>query len=317
MVSCSTPKHPVKLLVEALESRLTPSTTTYVQGLYQEVLNRAGSAAEVDAWVNVLRVLQRNTDNNGNNNGNNNQSTLSTAQLDQEILQPNSAALTRVASTFWLSPEHRGLQVDSYYMNYLGRTESASERQAWVNLFSSGGISEVQVQTAFLSSPEYLSQHPLNTAYVQALYLDVLGRAADPAGQTAWENALKSGVSPGNVALGILTSPEGARVRVNEDYTTLLNRTADPAGLAAWSNALQDNDLGDTDNFNGLGFGTNNNNNDHDHNDDNDNGNFDEVNNGAFSGGSNNFVNNINGSGASAEEVAIRLLTSQEFIQTH
>jgi len=311
MVSRSTPQHPVKLLVEALESRLTPSTTTYIQGLYTEVLNRPGSTAEVNAWVSVLRNLQRNS-----NNDNNVQGIVTDQQLDAQILQPNSTALTRVAAVFWLSPEHRGLQVDSYYTNYLNRTESPAERQAWVDLFANGGVSEVQVQTAFLSSPEYQSLHPGSTAFVQALYMDVLNRASDPAGQTAWENALKSGVSPGNVALGILTSREGASVAVTEDYTTLLNRTPDPGGLNAWTNSLQDNDLGDTDDFNGLGFGTNNdNNNDHNHNANN--GNFDDANNDAFSGANNDFVNNINGSAGSREEVAIRLLTSQEFIQTH
>ncbi len=226
MKSRSTPQHPVQLHVEALEARLTPDATTYVEGLYQTVLQRAGSATEVAGWVTLMRTLQQQQDNS------NNQGTLTTQQLDQQLLVPNGSIITAVAAAFWLSPEHRGLEVDNYYQHFLKRADSATERQEWVNVFVSGGVSEVQVEAAFLSSQEYQNLYPGDTAFVDALYQDVLGRAADPNGAAGWVQLLESSpnggsrnsVNRGNVALDILTSPEGETVTVTQDYQQLLNR---------------------------------------------------------------------------------------------
>ena len=263
----SAEKRSVKLNVEALESRLTPDATSYVEGLYATVLHRTASQSDISYWVNQLQT----------------------------------SSFQQVAAAFWLSPEHRGLEVDSYYQNYLGRTESAADRQYWVNRFTNGGLSEVQVQLGFLTSTEFMNDHAGNTNYVEALYQDVLGRPADSTGLAYWTQLLQNGESANSVALGIMTSQEGQTRFVNGLYTSLLNRPSDSNGLAYWVNKLNDNDPGDTDDFNALNFPTNN-----------------DSNNNEFFSNLDRFDNSLNNNHEiSREGVAVGFLTSAEFIGDH
>jgi len=226
--------------------------------------------------------------------------TASQADVNYWAGQVNQHGTAEVAAAFWLSAEHRGLEVDSYYQTYLHRTESAADRQFWVNRFTNGGLSEVQMQIAFLTSAEYQATHPDNAAYVQALYQDVLGRAPDTNGQNFWQSQLQNGNSRANVAQSFLTSQEGQMVAVNQLYTNLLNRPSDSNGLAYWVSRLQDNDPGDTDDFNSYTESTDN--------DGDNNRSLDNL---------DRFNENFNDSDASREEVAVDFLTSAEFVNTH
>src|SRR5436190_17815307 len=91
----------VKLRVEQLEPRLNPDAASYVNGLYAQVMHRSESQAELNYWLTQFQT-------------------------------PPSTA---VASAFWYSAEHRGLQVDTYYQNLLHRSEKAAERQYWIDRF--------------------------------------------------------------------------------------------------------------------------------------------------------------------------------------
>src|SRR5262249_48180226 len=156
------------------------------------VLGRTGSDADVNFWV-------------------------------QQISQHGNVD---VASAFWLSSEHRGQQVDSYYQRYLKRAADAAGRQTWINAFLSGQ-SEVEVQIAFASSAEYSLQNSSNSAFVTALYRDVLGRTPDTNGQNFWLQTLNSGASRKSVATAFLTSVEYQNVVVEGDYRALLGRASD------------------------------------------------------------------------------------------
>jgi uncharacterized delta-60 repeat protein len=78
-----------------------------------------------------------------------------------------------------------------------------------------------------------------NQRFVTQLYLDLLGRPADPAGLTFWSGRLDQAVTTrGDVVLAIENSPE-YRTQVIEDlYSRLLSRTADSSGLATWGDFL-------------------------------------------------------------------------------
>jgi len=267
MSRSSSNKGVVQLHVEVLEFRWTPDANSYVNGLYAQVLHRAPSQGDLTYWAG----------------------------------QVQNSGMQKVAEAFWLSAEHRGLEVDSYYQNYLGRTESAADRQFWVNRFTNGGLSEVQMQLAFLTSAEFLNKHSGATNYVQALYQDVLGRAPDTGGQTYWTQQLQNGQSTANVALGFLSSQEGQGRYVDSLYSTLLNRASDPNGRAYWVAKLNDNDPGDTDDFNSYTQSTDN---------DSDNSQyFDNL---------DNFNDSFqNSNEASREGLAVNFLTSTEFANSH
>jgi hypothetical protein len=76
------------------------------------------------------------------------------------------------------------------------------------------------------------------TAFVDTLYEDVLGRAADPAGVTYWVGLLQAGFTRDQVAAGVWASPEHRAVQVTNLYRALLHRSADPAGLSYWGGLL-------------------------------------------------------------------------------
>jgi hypothetical protein len=80
--------------LEALECRLVPDATTFVQNLYGDVLGRTGSSAEVALWAAALQ---------------------------------NGTSAEDVAAGFWDSAEHRALQAASYYQNHLHRSPGTDE----------------------------------------------------------------------------------------------------------------------------------------------------------------------------------------------
>src|SRR5262249_42859012 len=133
-------------VLEVLEERVVPDATTYVQDLYAAVLGRTGGAGEVAGWVRQLQ-----------------------AGLPEQA----------VATAFWRSAEHGGLQVDRFYQVILHRAADASGRQNWVDQFVAGA-GEVDVQNQLLASGEYQGSHPTDALFVQGLYEDVLGREPDP-----------------------------------------------------------------------------------------------------------------------------------------
>lgn len=84
-----------------------------------------------------------------------------------------------------------------------------------------------------------------NQEYVQAVYQDVLGRAADPGGLTYWTRNLDAGVAIDSVAASIAHSDEYyANFVIRPAYANLLGRTADDAGVAYWTAQM---DAGVTD----------------------------------------------------------------------
>jgi hypothetical protein len=144
----------------------------------------------------------------------------------------------KVAMAVWQSPEHRGVEVDQFYMTYLGRGADAAGRAFWVNAFLSGA-SEVDVIRGFLTSAEYQATHVTDISFVNGLYAQILGRTSDPAGQAAWLEALQSGLSRQALAQDFLTSAEADRRVVDEYYMLFLNRPADATGEQLWTKLLR------------------------------------------------------------------------------
>src|SRR5262245_62310992 len=55
-------------------------------------------------------------------------------------LSAHAAARQLVAAQIWNSPEHRALQVDTYYNEVLGRAADPAGKQAWINALTNGQI---------------------------------------------------------------------------------------------------------------------------------------------------------------------------------
>jgi hypothetical protein len=130
--------------------------------------------------------------------------------------------------------------VEKCYETYLGRPPDASGSSHWVAQFVAGA-SEQSVLEGILGSTEFYTDAGSSPAgFVEALYRDLLGRAADPGGLTHWEAELAAGAAPSAVVSGFLSSEEYRSDFVETQYSDLLHRTADPAGLAFWVSEIQD-----------------------------------------------------------------------------
>lgn len=95
------------------------SNAGFVSALYQEILGRNGSSAEVQSWVNALQRETR----------------------------------SQVAMGFLTSTEYRTDLVDSYYTEFLGRPADPAGQTAWVEALASG-MSDTSVLAAMLGSAE-------------------------------------------------------------------------------------------------------------------------------------------------------------------
>ena len=138
-----------RLALETLESRLTPSASTDnpVLNLYQLFLDRVAEGPALAAWSGALESRR-----------------ITVGQMAEGILR---------------SPEHADRAVSGAYREYLVRTPDAAGLVAHASALQQG-VSPERVDASILGSNEYFGrQGSGNIPYVQALYLDVLGREAD------------------------------------------------------------------------------------------------------------------------------------------
>jgi hypothetical protein len=185
-------------------TQLVDPLLLYVTELYHTVLNRNPGANEPGAWVQFLH--------SGGTRG-------------------------QVAKAFWESAEHRGIEVDGYYRLYLRRPADPAGSAGWVAAMV-GGMTELQVQGAFLASAEYQNAHPSNGSFIDSLYANVLGRTETAAEQSAWVQFLQHGGTRSQAQQFFLSSIENDRRVVDSYYANLLHRLPDARGESGWSNLL-------------------------------------------------------------------------------
>jgi hypothetical protein len=187
----------------------------FVEALYRAILDRNAEPAGLAYWAGQLSS-----------------GALSRLQVVQGIRQSN---------------EHFTQEVTDFHATLLGRAPDAPGLQSWVQQLASGQMTEEQVASAFLDSPEYLSKG--DRYFVDHMYLSLLGRPFDAAGEAQWLNALGDNAS-GNathppsmtypqVIGGFLRSPESLLRLVQGYYQVFLQRLADPTGLSYWLTQLQ------------------------------------------------------------------------------
>jgi len=164
---------------------------TFIEHLYEDVLQRTGSASEINGWVAVLNA---------------------------------GVSRARVAQYFWESAVHRFREVDFYFQHYLHRTLNRTEEWGWVQAFLHGA-SEADVIREMLVSDEYTVFHPTTASFVDGLYRDLLGRAGEPAGLAYWAGILAATGKRSAVVDGFLHSPELAWRTVDADYRRYLHRS--------------------------------------------------------------------------------------------
>jgi uncharacterized protein (TIGR03118 family) len=122
------------------------------------------------------------------------------------------------------------------YGQLLGRTPDPAGLAFWVNAMQAG-LSDHQFEADLLASQEfYLRAGGTPASFVDALYADVLGRGADPAGKAFWLAQLAQG-TPRNVVAGDMTaSTEHERQEIVDDFLKFLGRLPDAQTIGLFLN---------------------------------------------------------------------------------
>ncbi|MCR8549175.1 DUF4214 domain-containing protein [Salipiger sp. P9] len=152
-----------------------------------------------------------------------------------------------------------GAQVYRLYQATLDRLPDTQGYDNWSARIDSGEMTLLQVIGGFVNSPEFQSTYGAlnNRAFVELLYLNVLGREADATGLANWTARLDSGTSREQVVLGFAQSAEfidntnepasayvaaGVAATYADDvfriYQATLDRAPDLNGLMNWSARL-------------------------------------------------------------------------------
>jgi hypothetical protein len=196
----------------AVLTQLISPNANFIHAAYQTMLAHDGNAAGLAYWVNQLDNLKA----------------------------PRSDLASYLAST----PEYRNLVIagngqsgSDFYDLYLKRPFDANGASFWVGQMANGMTFE-QVRLRFAGSPEFFSSPNVGkndkATAIEALYVDLLGRASDTAGKTYW----MANFDATHIAAQFLFSQEGRSFLVNNLYGQILGHSADSGGLTYWTNAL-------------------------------------------------------------------------------
>ncbi|HEV3022243.1 MAG TPA: DUF4214 domain-containing protein, partial [Pirellulales bacterium] len=137
------------------------------------------------------------------------------------------------------SNEYYGNVIEADYQRYLGRAADSAGLQAWT-VAMDAGLTDEQLEANFIGSPEfYAHAGGTDRAWVDAMYFDLLRRAADPVGEAEWVETLALGVPRSTVAYDFAASPEREADRIQSDYQQYLGRTASEPEVVNWVNAFR------------------------------------------------------------------------------
>jgi hypothetical protein len=180
-------------------------SAAFVCALYEDLLGRVPEPGGLSFWQSALS------------------SGMSTTQVAWDIATSN---------------EYRTDYIKADYEALLGRAADPGGLYTWLAAFNSGASDE-QISAGIVGSAEFFSDAgSTNSGFIDAVYQDLLGRAADPGGLWTWDSDLSSGLSRTQIAYDIDTSNESRTDTVQSFYKLLLNRPADPGGLWTWVAAL-------------------------------------------------------------------------------
>lgn len=150
----------------------------------------------------------------------------------------------QVGAELLRSPEWSAVvaPVARVYLAAFGRHADHGGLVHWTGL-RRGGASLEAVAAAFTATPEFGARNgaPDDRGFVRLLYRNVLGREADPAGETHWVAQLAARrLTRAGVLVAFSESPEhqartASALPVALAYAGLLRRPVDAAGLAHWS----------------------------------------------------------------------------------
>jgi photosystem II stability/assembly factor-like uncharacterized protein len=239
--------------------------TLLISSYYSRYLGRAAFATDVAVWLPKLQMgltdeaflaALLGSDEYFANHGSTDQSWLAGAFSDLLNRPPDpsgqslylgqlQAGVSRstVALELLTSAEYRTDLIQADFMKYLGRAASTTDVMGFLSALQSGATDEAVI-VSLVSSPEfYANQRGTATTlagndanWINAVYQNVLGRAADSGGSANYLQVLSQAesISRAGVVQGFLSSAEYRAHVITATYVTYLQRA--PAGqeIALW-----------------------------------------------------------------------------------
>lgn len=187
------------ILIPVAFAASTRQDQQFVTKLYQDLLHRTPSSAELNMLMMVLN-----------------------AKGGGEL----------VPAVITASTEFRMDEVRGYYNQFLGRQPADGEISALIGLLFNGSPND-DVKAVILASDEYFRHSGgSNPTFLARLYMDVLGRPIDTSADLTLEQALRNGASRSAVVMLVLKSEEAHMAVVRGYFERLLRRDPHPSEIA-------------------------------------------------------------------------------------
>ena len=179
----------------------------YASGLYSHVLQRAIDPAAMVYWM---------------------------AQLESGLpIQEMADAVSHSAEYY------ANLVIAPAFQQYLHRSPSAADLVFFTASLQAGTTDE-EVEALVIASDEFFDRAGgTNGDWIQAVYISVLGRTADPAGSAYWLSALASGVTRDQVSLEFTAGAERESARIEGDYSQVLDEPTTAQSTTYWLSQLK------------------------------------------------------------------------------
>lgn len=145
-------------------------------------------------------------------------------------------------------------QIFRLYQAVFGRAPDVEGFAFWTNRYAEGEPL-LSIASSFTNSPEWSERYGnalSNSAFVDAIYLNVLGRVGDPQGRSFWLDAIESGRltrvqvlvavsdSPENIAATGTSEPmQPDEAQILRLYQAAFGRYPDTGGFTYWVNAYR------------------------------------------------------------------------------
>jgi hypothetical protein len=195
------------VVIAAPNAFAAPTNADFVRKIYQDLLQRSPSPADLSTLANAL-----------------DSATLTRRQAANTILDSNEYLLDRIGA---------------FFPAYLHRPAAAGEPDPFVSTARASSFEPVQA--AIVGSAEYFTNRAAgaNDQFVRQAYLDLLARPATAGDVSTFVTAITDGLSRTNAASTILTSTEYRHDLIDGLYQSFLHHSADPAALGSFTTLLQ------------------------------------------------------------------------------
>lgn len=184
----------IQMLAVDTRSNAATELDAYINRTYQEMLGRQPTTAARNDWANRLRNR-----------------TDSIPSFVRYLAESTEGLAHRVDETF---------------EEVLGRSASQAEKDYWVWTMVANDWGHDELLPRVAASSEYSGDYATHQAFVAAIYLLTLGRAASQGEIDYWVGRINTGMSRGTFVRNVMVTEEAGEHQARQAYSAILGRSA-------------------------------------------------------------------------------------------